>query len=215
MIIGKDETLLTLNGFSLLEKTFELMKFNRVESIESHLDEVKLLIINGNLNVINGIDFIEYIREKDFDTPIIFLSENLSTDEIERTFAMGADDCLVKPFTINELICRIKAILKRTYGITHERLIHRDIILDINSRQTYVGEAEIELTKLEFDLLTFFIENKNSILKQDDILDKIWEGSTTKKRTINVRISRLNHKIDPENIKGYFTAIRGVGYRFD
>jgi len=83
MIIGKDETLLTLNGFSLLEKTFELMKFNRVESIESHLDEVKLLIINGNLNVINGIDFIEYIREKDFDTPIIFLSENLSTDEIE------------------------------------------------------------------------------------------------------------------------------------
>lgn len=214
MIAGEDKTLFSLTDFYMIKKEFELIRFNTPKSIESHLHDAKLLVINGDLSIIGGIELVEYLRDNGFDTPIIFIGENISTDNIEKVFSLGADDCLVKPFSCRELLCRIKAILKRTHGITQERLTYRDIIMDITTRKTYIDNIEVELTKLEFDLLSFFIQNKNTILKRDYILEKIWNGNITKKRTINVRISRLNNKIDPDNNKGYFTAIRGIGYRF-
>lgn len=214
MIIGEDDKLLELKQLHLLKAGFDVIKSDSFYEIEQHLAEVHLVLINSINNSINGMEFIEYIRDKDSSISIIFLAENVSEKEIEQVFDKGADDCLVKPFGLRELLCRIKVLLKRTYGMKQERLVHENIVMDINQRSCMIDEKEVELTKLEFDLLSFFIQHKNMILEREVILESVWHDVSTQKRTINVTVNRLLKKIDPDNKHDYFKAIRGIGYRF-
>ncbi len=214
MIIGEDEKLLELKQLHLLKEGFEVVKFDAFYALENHLKDIHLLLINNASPNIDGMEFIEYARKKDSHIPIIFIAEKLSEEDIEQAFANGADDCLVKPFGLRELVCRIKVLLKRTYGIKQERLIHQNIMMDITQRSCTVDEVDVELTKLEFDLLSFFIQHKNMILEREYILESVWHDSSMKKRTINVSINRLLKKIDPNNNQNYFTAVRGIGYKF-
>jgi len=214
MIIGEDEKLVEFKQLHLLKEGFEVVKFDSLSEVEEHLTDIHLILINNENAAIAGMEFIEFIRDKDSNVPIIFLAENLSEKAIEQAFANGADDCLVKPFGLRELVCRIKALLKRSYGIKQERLIHEKIVMDMNQRTCMVDEVDIELTKLEFDLLSFFIQHKNMILEREYILECVWKDTSMKKRTINVSVNRLLKKIDPNNSEEYFTAIRGIGYRF-
>ena len=214
MIIGEDEKLLELKQLHLLKEGFEVVNVDSLLNVEEHLNNLHLILINSsNLNI-DGIDFIGYIREKDSNIPIIFLAENISEKEIIEVFAHGADDCLVKPFTLRELVCKIKALLKRTYGMKQERLVHHNIVMDITQRTCTVEEVDAELTKIEFDLLSFFIQHKNMILEREYILESVWHDTGIEKRTINVNVNRLLKKIDPNNKQNYFTAVRGIGYRF-
>lgn len=214
MIIGEDEKLLELKQFHLLKEGFEVVKFESLYELEKDLKDISLIIINDISPNIDGMNFIEYVREKESNVPIIFLAENLCEKEIAQAFANGADDCLIKPFGLVELLCRIKALLKRTYGFSQEQLVYENIVMDLSQRTCTIDEVEIELTKLEFDLLSFFIQHKNMILEREYILDSVWHDSSMKKRTINVSVNRLLKKIDPVNKYDYFTAIRGIGYRF-
>ena len=214
MIIGEDEKLLELKQLHLLKEGFEVVNVDSLLNIEEHLNNLHLILINSsNLNI-DGIDLIGYIREKDSNIPIVFLSEEISEKEIVQVFDYGADDCLVKPFTLSELVCKIKALLKRTYGMKQERLVHQNIVMDITQRTCTVEEVDVELTKIEFDLLSFFIQHKNMILEREYILESVWHDTSIEKRTINVNINRLLKKIDPNNNQNYFTAVRGIGYRF-
>lgn len=214
MIIGEDEELLKQEAFYLLKEGFNVVTFKSISDVEHNVKEIHLIILDCELSNIDGIDFIQYLREKGIDTPIIILNKDATPNNVERAFLHGADDHVSKPFNIKELIYRTKALLKRTHGLKHERLNHKNLLLDINSRTTYIDGEEIELTKLEFNLLTFFIQHKNMILDREYILNSVWKDNTTKKRTINVSINRLIKKIDPHNHYNYFTSIRGIGYKF-
>jgi len=122
MIIGEDEALLTIKQLHLLKEGFEVIELDSIYKIENDLPNINLIIINSGYQGMDGLDILEYIRQKDFSIPIIFLGNNDSQQEIEKAFSIGADDYLSKPFGIVELVCRIKAILKRSYGIKKERL---------------------------------------------------------------------------------------------
>jgi len=214
MIIGEDEKLIELKQFHLLKEGFEVLKFESLSELEKDLKDISLIVINDIHPNIDGMNFIAYIREKERRVPIIFLAENLSEKEIAQAFDNGADDCLIKPFGLLELSCRIKALLKRSYGLIQEQLTYENIVMDLNQRSCMIDEREVNLTKLEFDLLTFFIQHKNMILEREYILETVWHDVNMKKRTINVSVNRLLKKIDPENKYEYLTAIRGIGYRF-
>jgi len=214
IIVEENEELLTLEQLHLLKEEFDVIELKSIKKVENFLDKSHLLVLDRELSAIDGADFIEYLREKGFDIPIILVSNKDSENDIEQAFIAGCDDYIIKPIKTKELICRIKSILKRTLRLQHGKLSYRDITLDINTRQCYVDGKVVELTKLEFDLLNFFIKNRNSILERDYILEKVWNNTDTKKRTVNVRINRLIKKIDPDNTKNYFTAIRGIGYKF-
>lgn len=214
IVVEEDEALLALEQLHLLKEGFEVIELKSIKNVENYLSEANLLVMDRELAAIDGIDFVEYLREKGFDIPIVLISDKNSDEQIEQAFLAGCDDYIRKPVKIKELICRIKSILKRTLKLQHGRLSYRDITLDLNARQCFVEERPVELTKLEFDLLSFFIKNRNSILERDYILEKVWHDTETKKRTVNVRINRLIKKIDPHNTKNYFTAVRGIGYKF-
>ncbi len=217
LVIEDDTELLELETFHLEKEGFEVLGFNSTKNVEQSLNQdVHLMIVDRKLPGIEGTDFIRYIRDKGIQIPVVFVSAKDKDKDIEEGFLSGGDDYLRKPFNTNELIFRVKAILKRTNALQHERLMHRDIVMDLNSRKTYIQEKEVALTKLEFNLLSFFIKNKNRILERDYLLRYVWNDSELKqKRTVNVTINRLKKKIDPENNKEYIHPIHGIGYKLN
>lgn len=216
-ILGDKEGkgLLSPEALQLLNENFEIQELHSISNINQALESTQLLVINNGVGGVERADLFYYIRDKGCNLPTIFLTKSYSEELVESLFSLGVDDIMTAPINTKELIWRIKAILRRAYGIKEDRLVHRDIALDLNRRACEVDGEVINLTKLEFDLLQFFIENRKKILDRNQILEQIWHDPTTKKRTINVRINRLIKKIDPDNTKNYFTAIRGIGYIFD
>lgn len=216
LIIEDNEDLLELEKFHLMKEGYKVIGLTSTKGAESILEEgVDLMLVDRTLPRVEGSEFVSYLRNKDVTTPVMFVSAKDTDDEIEEGFLRGGDDYLRKPFNLNELLYRVKAILRRTHAIEHERLIARDIVMDFNTRKTYIENDEVELTKLEFELLGLFIKNKNRALEREYLLQNIWnDNEAIQKRTVNVTINRLKKKIDPYEDKEYIVPVRGVGYKF-
>lgn len=215
LIIEDEIDLLELLEYRLKKDGFEVEGFLSAKNVENFLEEerVDLMIVDRNLPGIEGSEFIQNLRGKGIDIPVIFLSAKNQQSDIETGFLRGADDYMTKPFNINELILRIKAILKRTYK-NESVLIHKDIKLDLDKREVFVEDKKIDLTKLEFDLLYTFIKNKNVVLSRDFLLENVWNRDDIyNEKTVNVAIKRLKEKIDPKKEKNYIEPVRGVGYK--
>jgi len=178
-------------------------------------DEIDLIVLDVSHAEAEGVDFVSKMREAGDSTPVIFVSDKTKEMIVEKAFKCGGDDYLKKPFGTKELICRIKAILKRTQATQCKKIKVRDIVMDFSSRRVFVHQAEVMLTRLEFKLLEIFLKNKNRALERHFLLEQIWfDNVSTQKRTINVTINRLKKKIDPLNNKNYILPIRGIGYKF-
>lgn len=125
----------------------------------------------------------------------------------------GCDDYVTKPYNMKELLLRIKAILARTSPVSKSTLSYRDLMLDLEAHRLQVESKEVELTKLEFDLLRTLIENKSSVLSREFLLEHVWKSDDFfQDKTVNVAINRLKAKIDPTKEKEYIKSIWGVGY---
>jgi len=215
VIIEDEEDLLELLEYNLQIAGFETVGFLSTKNVEKLLKEEKidLMIVDRNLPHVEGSEFVKQLRESGINIPTIFATAKDSDDEVEEGFERGGDDYLTKPYNIKELILRIKAILKRTNPASLNRVEFKDILLDLKSRKVYVAKAEIELTKLEFDLLKTLIENKNSVLNREYLLTHVWKDETFfQDKTVNVAVNRLKKKIDPKGNKDYIKSVWGVGY---
>lgn len=216
LIIEDDKDLLELLEHRLQKEHYETLGFLSTRYFKKVLDEepIDLIIMDRNLPDVEGSAYISLLRERGMDIPVIFLSAKNSRADIEEGFLCGGDDYITKPFEIKELLLRVNAILHRTKKNSQNKLIsYRDILLDTSLRVAQIGGESVELTKLEFDLLQTFIENKNTVLERNFLLQRVWgEGKQTEKRTVNVAIKRLKEKIDPKKNHDYIKTIRGIGY---
>ena len=187
-----------------------------------------LIILDLMLPKLDGLSVCKGIRENNPYTPILMLTAK--AEEIDRVVGLelGADDYLTKPFSVRELIARIRALLRRarTGGVPHGDLegpsadpsLVRigDLTVDFEKRKVTLGEVVVELTVKEFDLLGLFVRNPGRAYSRADILDQVWayqfEGY---EHTVNTHINRLRNKIetDPAHPK-YLKTVWGVGYRF-
>ncbi len=217
VVIEDEEDLLELLEYKLSKEGFEVEGFLSTKNVESFLEEeyADLMIVDRNLPGVEGSEFVKSLRNKGVETPVIFLTAKNADIDIETGFLRGADDYITKPFNMNELVLRVKAVLKRVKPEKIENILHfRDIKLDLNKREVYIEEKKIDLTKLEFDLLYTFIKNKNIVLTREFLLENVWnKDEIFKDKTVNVAIKRLKEKIDPQKKKNYIMAIRGVGYK--
>jgi len=217
VIVEDEEDLLELLEYNLQKEGYETIGFLNTKSLVQILDEedVDLLIMDRNLPGVEGSEFISKLREEGMDTPVIFLSAKDRESDIEDGFLRGGDDYITKPFNMKELLLRIKSILKRTSKKLQDgKLSYRDLVLDKSNRTLSVDGKEIDVTKLEFDLLSEFIINKNSVLERDYLLESVWGDSENYQyKTVNVAINRLKEKIDPDKTKEYIQTVRGVGYK--
>lgn len=218
VVVDDEEDLLELIEYNLNREGYEVVGFLNTKSVKQILseEEIDLLIMDRNLPGVEGSEFVQELRKEGLNTPVIYLSAKNQDAEIEEGFLRGADDYLTKPFNINELLLRIKAVLRRTTKkINDEILSYRDLVLNKNSRTLSVDGVGVEITKLEFNLLCEFIVNKNSVLDRDYLLENVWEeAGEYQYKTVNVAINRLKEKIDPDKTKDYIQTVRGIGYKF-
>ena len=212
-IIDDELDLLELLEYNLKKAGFDAIGFLNTNKIEQFLNEedVDLLIVDRNLPGIEGSKFVENLRAKGYNTPVIFLTAKTSKEEQMQGFGVGGDDYITKPFDLDNLIARIKAVLKRTQK-SAEIYRFKDILINSTSAKTFINDKEIELTKLETSLLTEFIKNKSIVLNREYLAESVWHDTDTSKQTINIAIKRLRDKIDPKKDKNYIKVIRGEGY---
>jgi len=217
VIVEDEEDLLELLEYTLQKDGYETIGFLNTKTVEQILDEedVDLLIMDRNLPGVEGSEFVARLREDGIDIPVIFLSAKDKDSDIEEGFMRGGDDYITKPFNMKELLLRIRSILKRTSRKLNEgKLSYRDLLLDKSTRTLSVDGVRVEITKLEFDLLSEFIMNKTTVLDRDYLLESVWDDSENYQyKTVNVAINRLKDKIDPDKTKEYIQTVRGVGYK--
>lgn len=216
LIVEDEEDILELMEFNLSKEGFETMGFLNTKSVAQVLAEEKvdLILMDRNLPGTEGSEYIASLRKQGINTPVIFISAKDKDSDIEQGFERGGDDYLTKPFSMKELILRVKAILRRTQKTVNEGTItYRDIHINPASRTVMIDNSPIELTKLEFDLLYELINNQNVVLDRNYLLDNVWGNDEVyQDRTVNVAINRLKDKIDPDKSKDYLKTVRGVGY---
>jgi len=169
--------------------------------------------VDRNLPGVEGSEFVENLRKKGFSQAVIFVTAKNSDTHIEEGFLRGCEDYVTKPYNMKELLLRIKAILARTAPTSKNTLSYRDLILDLEAHRLSVNDKDVELTKLEFDLLKTMIENKTAVLSREFLLEHVWKNDEFfQDKTVNVAINRLKQKIDPTKEKEYIKSIWGVGY---
>ncbi|PLY15473.1 MAG: DNA-binding response regulator [Sulfurimonas sp.] len=217
VIVEDEEDIIELIEYNLQKEGYEVIGFLNTKSVEQMLveEDVDLLIMDRNLPGVEGSEFVQTLRKEGFATPVVYLSAKNLDSEIEEGFLRGADDYITKPFNMKELMLRVKAVLRRTSKKIEDGILsYRDLVLDKSSRTLKVDGKNVDVTKLEFNLLSEFILNKNSVLDRDYLLQNVWgEGEEYQYRTVNVAINRLKEKIDPDKTKEYIYTVRGVGYK--
>jgi DNA-binding response OmpR family regulator len=218
LIVDDDNDILELLEYNLSNAGYDVLGFLNTKHVRRVLQEesIDLIIMDRNLPDIEGSTYVEMLRSKNINTPVIFLSAKDAQDDINEGFLKGGDDYITKPFDIEELKLRIKAVLNR-YNINskdnQKDLEFKDIKLDLNLHKAIIGDYEANLTKLETALLQILMVNKGKVLDRDFLLKHIWKDTDTiHQKTVNVAMKRLKEKIDPFKNKDYIKTIRGVGY---
>lgn len=213
VVIDDEEDMLDLLEYNLTKAGYEVLGFLNTSKIEQLLNEenVDLLIVDRNLPGIEGSEFIKNLRLKGYNNSVIFLSAKTSMNEQLEGFEAGGDDYITKPFEINNLLARIKAVLKRTKKKA-DIYKFKDIFINLTNAKILIGNTNVDLTKLETNLLVEFIKNKNILLTRDYLLSAIWNDENSSEKTVNIAIKRLREKIDPTREKKYIKSIRGEGY---
>ena len=175
---------------------------------------IDLLILDIMMPEYDGWSVCRSVR-KESDIPIIMLTAR--SDEGDRIFGfeLGADDYVTKPFSIKELMMRVKALLKRSRNISgEEKTALGDITIDSKAHKVYVKDKEVDLSPKEYDLLHYFSQNVGIAVTREKILDKVWGydyyGDL---RTVDTHVKRLRRKIYISDVK--IETIRGMGYRLE
>lgn len=185
--------------------------------VQSALEQIKiqsfqLAILDMQLPDGNGFDVSAKL--KNTETPIIFLTIVDDEEKIVKAFEEGADDYVVKPFRIRELLARVKRTLQKRAGVNQDVIMVGKTAIHTDEGKVYVNGMQVELTALEYRLLLIFAMNQSKLLTRTQILEKIWDidGNFVEDNTLTVYVKRLREKLgDAVHIE----TVRGMGYRVD
>ena len=178
----------------------------------------ELILLDWMLPKISGIDLCKRIRnnKETKNIPIIMLTARGEENDRIQGLEMGADDYVTKPFSINELLARAKAVIKRARPIfAEEKITFCDISLNIATHKVFRGDKEIKLGPTEFNLLRFFLENIERVFSREQLLNHVWKNDAlVEPRTVDVHVRRLRKVLNTNNEKDYIRTVRSAGYSF-
>ena len=175
--------------------------------------EYDLVILDIMMPKVDGFEVIKKLRNKGNHTSVLMLTARDSADDKVKGLDLGADDYIVKPFDFNELMARIRAVVRRKYGNSSNKLVIGDLILDTSKKSVTRAGKQIELTGKEYEVLEYLMQSKNRILSREQIKEHVWdfdyEGDSN---IIDVLIKNIRKKIDIEDGKQIIYTKRGLGY---
>jgi len=193
---------LTAEGLQVIEAA------NCAEAKAVSLRDVHLILLDWMLPDGNGVDLLRYWRAQGIQIPILFLTAKVDLVDKVLGLETGSDDFITKPFEPRELLARIRAHLRKA---VHSQLCLNGIVLDIDNRIVTFEGVEKTLTKMEFELLKFFLTQAEKVFSRDEILQAVWgydQFPTT--RTVDVHVMQLRQAFRSD----FFETVHGVGYRF-
>ncbi|WP_105955941.1 response regulator transcription factor [Apilactobacillus quenuiae] len=181
-------------------------------------EDFDIILLDLMLPKLNGMEVARRLREKK-NTPIIIMTARDSVIDRVSGFDHGADDYIVKPFAIEELLARVRALLRRINiegdeKTENQKVVHfKDITVEKESRIVKRGDDIIDLTKREYELLLTLMENVNVVLARDVLLNQVWGyDSNAETNVVDVYVRYLRNKIDRSDQKSYIQTVRGTGY---
>lgn len=213
-VVEDDRAIRNLVTYALTEKGYQVKSFEDGLSIVKEIREnpCELLLLDLMLPGKDGVSILKELREFS-DIPVIILTAK--TDEFDKVLGLesGADDYITKPFSILELLSRVKAILRRVNKVDEDHITYKNLSINTKKRTVKVGGEKIDLTYKEFEMLNLFMNNIGNVVTREDFLLKIWgydyQGET---RTVDVHIASLRSKL--KDVGAYISTVRNLGYRF-
>lgn len=213
-VVEDDKAIRNLVAYALGEKGYEVKTFeDGIDIVDNIRDKpCDLLLLDLMLPGKDGIEILKEIREFS-DLPVIILTAK--TDEFDKVLGLesGADDYISKPFSILELLSRVKAVLRRSSKKDTDHINYKNISINTKKRTVKVDGEKIDLTYKEFEMLNLFMNNLTNVITRDDFLIKIWgydyQGET---RTVDVHIASLRSKL--KDAGKYIKTVRNLGYKF-
>jgi DNA-binding response OmpR family regulator len=222
LVVDDEEDLCEILRFNLETEGLEVdVAYSAEEALKKNITDYRLLMLDVMMGEISGFKMARILQEdaKTAAIPIIFLTAKDSETDRLTGFNIGADDYISKPFSIREVLARVKAVLRRvdsqnSQAAPASKLIFGKLEMDINNKKAALDGVEIPFTKKEFEILKLLLENKNRVFSRDEILAHVWSDEViVLDRTIDVNITRLRKKIGLYG-KNIVTRL-GYGYCFE
>ncbi len=181
--------------------------------LRSRHDEYDLVVLDVMLPGLDGFAICRDLRERGVTVPVLMLTARDSTDDKVRGLDSGADDYLVKPFAFEELLARVRTLLRRPRQALPVVLEAGDLVLDPGARVARRGARELDLTTKEFALLELLMRHRGEVLSRERILDHVWDDEyDASSNVVDVHLKNLRRKIDPPGQRSLLKTVRGVGY---
>lgn len=216
LLIVEDEATLSDNIKEILSDLGEITQIYDGEEglFEAETGVYDLILLDLMLPGKNGYEILAEIRKKNIQTPVLILTAKDGLEDKITGFQKGADDYLTKPFYREELIMRVKALLKRSLGLFSEnQIVYKNITCNLATKEVTIDDEILSIQGKEFDLLVYFIQNKGVILTKEQIFDRIWGfDSDTTITVVEVYMSHLRKHLKPSGADQFFKTLRNVGY---
>lgn len=220
LVVDDEEDLCEILKFNLEMEGYTVDTANSAEeALKLDIAQYNLLLLDVMMGEISGFKMARMLKaDKDTaEIPIIFITAKDTENDTITGFNLGADDYISKPFSLREVIMRVKAVLRRTAGVQikeEEQIQYKGLIINILQKKVTIDGEEASLTKKEFEILLLLLQNQGRVFSREDILAKVWNDEVyVLDRTIDVNITRLRKKIG--NYGKYIVTRLGYGYCFE
>lgn len=220
LVVDDEDDLCEILQFNLELEGYHIdVAHSAEEALTLQLADYDLLLLDVMMGDISGFRMAQIMRSKEETkrVPIIFLTARDGENDLEIGFNLGADDYIAKPFSIREVLLRVKAVLRRT-ACEHETngadtIVFEQMQLDLSGKRVIIDGNEIAFTKKEFELLKLLLENRNRLYSREEILRLVWSDEVcVLDRTVDVNIARIRKKIGRYGLN--LVAKQGYGYSF-
>jgi DNA-binding response OmpR family regulator len=181
----------------------------------AHVHDYDLLLLDVMLPGRTGFEIVKDLRSRESNVPVLLLTARDTQEDVVMGLDAGADDYLTKPFGLDELMARIRALLRRGGASRPDRLLYDDVELDRLKHQAYRAGERLDLTPKEFQLLEFFLLNTERVVRRTELLEKVWDlHFDPMSNVVDVHVGHLRRKLRDAGEDPLVHTVRGVGYVF-
>lgn len=217
LVVDDEQDLCEILQFNLMSEGLDIdVAHSGEDALKKNLADYDLILLDVMMGGISGYRVADKIRrDLQLQVPIIFLTAKTEENDLLTGFNVGGDDYISKPFSIKEVVARIKAVLKRGKGEASQGdlISYESLVIDMNRKSLKVGDEQISLTRKEFEILALLVANRNKYISRQDILDRIWSNDViVTERNVDVNIARLRKKIG--SYGDLIVGKSGYGYCF-
>jgi two-component system alkaline phosphatase synthesis response regulator PhoP len=220
LVVDDEEDICEILKFNLESEGYSVDTVNSSEeALQKKLEKYRLFLLDIMMKGMSGYRLADEIRKRrKIETPILFITAKNTENDKLTGFSVGADDYITKPFSIKEILARVKSVLRRADAVAaavpvESSITVSGIVLDINRKRLLVDGIRRDLTPIEFELLYLLLKNQGRIFNREQILNSVWKEVNVTDRTVDVHITRLRRKLG--NYEKHLVTRKGYGYCFE